>query len=169
MTAHAYSITIWIPMLPDLQVAAGKGNRWAQQKHSKLWHGLVRAAVLEQQFRPEDPLALARVKCVRHSSGQEPDPDNLAASFKAAIDGLVRCGVLEDDKPENFEGRRPTYGYVKSTRAEQGVSIKVTDASIGPDLSIEARYWRLMNWVAEHGGDPVAVAWDMKPAGKGAA
>lgn len=102
-----YLLDFTIPGLPDLQAAAAKGHWRARHAETKRWHDRVRAIVLGDHYLPDKPLERARVHCERHSS-REPDWDNLAASFKPIIDGLTRCGVLEDDKPSvigspNFE------------------------------------------------------------------
>jgi Holliday junction resolvase RusA-like endonuclease len=48
---------------------------------------------------PEVPLTRARLTLTRVSAGKM-DRDNLRSSFKAVVDGLVRCGVLFDDSEE---------------------------------------------------------------------
>lgn len=51
--------------------------------------------------RPNKPLEKAKITCIRYSSA-EPDFDNLAISFKSAIDGLRDAGIILDDKKKNI-------------------------------------------------------------------
>ncbi len=52
--------------------------------------------------KPVKPLPRSLLRLVRYSS-VEPDPDNLAASFKAVIDGLRIAGVIENDRSANVQ------------------------------------------------------------------
>jgi len=89
--------TYRIDELPRLQPA--RGFHWSlEAKYRKVWHALVRCAVGNE--RPEKPLEHALITLVRHSR-LEPDPDNMWASWKPVVDGLVRARVLVDDSPAN--------------------------------------------------------------------
>ena len=54
--------------------------------------------------KPAEPLQRSAIHLIRYSS-VEPDPDNLAASFKPVIDGLREAGVIVNDRSENVELR----------------------------------------------------------------
>lgn len=90
-----------VPVLPELPNRKGQGHHWSREaRYRKSWHWLVRCAV--GNVRPAAPLAHARVVLTRHSR-RAPDPDNLAASWKPVLDGLVRARVLLDDSPAHVE------------------------------------------------------------------
>jgi hypothetical protein len=119
-----YSLTFEIPLLPDSQIAAGKGSWRGRQATAKKWHEHVRAIVLGDHYLPESPLKRARCRYERHST-TEPDCTNLAASFKDVEDGLVRCGVIEDDKPSVIGS--PERVWVKAKRGQGKVRIHVEE------------------------------------------
>jgi hypothetical protein len=103
-----YRLELELRGLPPLQIAGARGHwatRWRKQAR---WKRDV--ATLAAFQRPPAPLERARVTLVR-CCPSEPDPDNLAASFKPLLDGLVEARVLAGDTPDHFEGRRPTYGW----------------------------------------------------------
>lgn len=119
-----YALNFTIPMLPDSQAAAAKGNWRGRRAVKKRWQQHVRAIVLGDHYVPEKPLQRATVRCERHSS-VEPDRDNLASSFKNIIDGLVLVGVIEDDKPSVIGS--PDFVWIKAKRGEGHVRIQVRE------------------------------------------
>lgn len=68
------------------------------------------------------PLEKAKLKLTRLSTRQ-PDFDNLALSFKYVVDGLVKAGVIVDDKYEVIG--ESEYCWEKCKRDEQGVKVEV--------------------------------------------
>ncbi len=122
--AKLYELTIEIPGLPDSQVSAGKSHWRARQAAAKRWYKRVAAVCVGAE--PPEPLQLARVTYERHST-TEPDFGNLVSGMKHLEDGLVRCGVLADDKPSNYEGGAPVYRWVKAKRGEGHVRIRVEE------------------------------------------
>ena len=77
----------------------GKSHwRYADQERKK-WQSAVEAEVL-QAGKPFAPLKRAKLTLIRFSS-VEPDFDGLVRGMKSIVDGLVRSGVLEDDKLSN--------------------------------------------------------------------
>lgn len=94
-----YYLHFEIKDLPKMaNVASGKSHwRYAHQEATK-WKDLVWGAVLEAgNSRPRKPLPKAILHLVRYSS-VEPDYDGLVRGFKSVVDGLVKCGVLINDK-----------------------------------------------------------------------
>jgi Holliday junction resolvase RusA-like endonuclease len=75
----------------------GSWQRAAAER--KKWRSLVEQATLGK--RPSKPLDTARITLTRLSSN-EPDYDNLAASFKSVVDGLRDAGIIVDDKKKNI-------------------------------------------------------------------
>lgn len=82
--------------------------------------------------KPHAPLELARVVLTR-CSASEPDPDNLAASFKPVVDALVAAGVLSGDEPHRFEGRRPEYRWEPAPRHQGRVRVEVEEREPGSE------------------------------------
>lgn len=76
---------------------------------------------------PLEPLSGAKAIFTRHSSF-EPDYDNLVSSFKAIQDGLVRAGVLVDDKPSVLSAQ---YLWKKTSPKNGYVSIEVEEQMRG--------------------------------------
>lgn len=105
-------VLIEVPGLPRLQVAgagAAYGNPYARSAEVKRWKNaaMIKAAAAGL---PDEPFARAWITCTRFSSAREaPDYDNLVASFKPIVDGLVLVGVLLDDNPDVIVGR--TYNW----------------------------------------------------------
>jgi Holliday junction resolvase RusA-like endonuclease len=93
-------VTIEIQDLPKTVNAMGKASIWYAQAERKKWRNEVMAAVVQKPYQEREhlPLKRAAVTLTRCSSS-EPDIDNLYASFKFVIDGLVHAGVIVDDKP----------------------------------------------------------------------
>lgn len=56
------------------------------------------------------------------------DHDNLVSGFKPIIDGLVRCGVLADDKWENIGF--PVYHWEKSSPKDGKIIVLVEESKI---------------------------------------
>lgn len=111
-----YRLEFRIDGLPKVITNGSQGSWKASHFHKKKWKRAVAFAVRYKE--PESPLKAAKVECVRHSS-VKPDRDNLAASFKACVDGLVDAGVLEDDSDEiikemnyRWEKAKPGKGFI---------------------------------------------------------
>ena len=90
-----YRLEIEIPRLPKMN-SSRRVNRWTEIREKDLWTEEIAAATVGK--RPPEPLKRAKVTYIRRSSA-EPDFTNLAASFKHPEDGLVRAGIILDDKP----------------------------------------------------------------------
>lgn len=96
-----YRLHLRIPGLPRIQAAGTRGH-WSQRVREKnYWIDLVGWQAIAAG-RPPEPLKRAKLTLIRHSHG-EPDYVNLVSSFKAPEDGLVQCGVLQDDSPQVVE------------------------------------------------------------------
>lgn len=76
----------------------GRTNKWEYQAYKKEWAELVNAFC-----RPRPPTAIEKSTIllryyfktkIRH------DPDNY--SGKAILDGLVKCGIIQDDSFDNI-------------------------------------------------------------------
>jgi hypothetical protein len=73
---------------------------------------------------PPGPLMRARLTLTRVSAGKM-DRDNLRSSFKAVVDGLVRCGVLFDDS-EDVIGE-PTVRHDAGKKGKGYITVRVEE------------------------------------------
>ena len=93
--AKRYVLEIEIPGLPAMN-SSSRLNRWRDITEKNRWTNEVMLATRGK--RPAKPLQRAKVTYIRRSSA-EPDYVNLVASFKHPEDGLVKAGIIVDDKP----------------------------------------------------------------------
>ena len=117
-----FELDLVIDELPELPNRLQR-KHWSRiQGHRTLWHWRVRSAVARKG--PGKPLDYAMVTMVRHST-RRPDRDNLWASWKPVLDGLVQCGVLIDDDDDHvdFHGG----GWEPAKRKQQRVTIEVRE------------------------------------------
>lgn len=93
-----YELSFVIAALPELPNRRRQGSWQATWKHAKQWKLWVECRC--QDKKPAEPLEQAAIHLTRYSS-VEPDPDNLAASFKPVIDGLTQSGIIVNDRSAN--------------------------------------------------------------------
>lgn len=77
-------------------------------------------------MRPRAPIARASLTLTRCSTTR-PDPDGLTSSFKHIIDGLVKSGVLADDRHENIGF--PTYLWEQAPRGKGCIRIQLIEVN----------------------------------------
>ncbi len=121
--APPYVLEIKFDGLPSGQSLSGR-NPFAIAKERKAWHRIVWFGC--RLKLPPYPLPLVRAVYTRHSASTI-DPTNLGWSFKAIEDGLVGCGVLRDDGPENYVGGKPDCRSKKAPPKGGFVSILITE------------------------------------------
>jgi hypothetical protein len=121
--APPYVLDLKLDGLPDGQQSSGR-NRFAIAKERKAWHRVVWFAC--RLKLPPYPLPLVHAVYTRHSAATI-DPTNLGWSFKAIEDGLVECGVLRDDGPENYVGGKPDCRWEKAPPKGGFVTITITE------------------------------------------
>jgi len=119
-----YKLSIEIPGLPKTVNALGRRHWAVKVKHNRHWDCLVHSVILLEAKLPPKPLEKALVVLTRVSS-VEPDFDNLTNSFKVILDSLIKCGVLEDDRPKNIG--HPTYVWEKCKPGEGKIRIEVVE------------------------------------------
>ena len=73
--------------------------------------------------RPPHPLQSATLALTRYSA-REPDFDGLVSSFKHVIDGLVRSGIIADDKPSIIG--QPAFYWHKTAPKNGHILIQVS-------------------------------------------
>jgi len=112
--------TIHIDQLPPTL------NQWQKMHHMERHRLKQDWAWLIKSQNPEAHEGAVSITYTRFSTSM-PDPDNVAASFKAIGDGLVGAGVIKDDSFKyvtDFTVRWENPGK----RSEQGIAITITDA-----------------------------------------
>ena len=127
-------LNVTIPGLPPMNTADGL-NRWRRHTLKKLWEGKVAGAVLMELGRwPSKPLDRAAVTITRCSSS-EPDFDGLVQGGKFLLDGLVKAGVIADDKPSVIG--QPVFRWEKAPPKQGCVRIVVeaVEVEIGERVS----------------------------------
>lgn len=117
-------ITFEIAGLPKIITNGSKGSWRSSWGEARRWHRLVVDHVVLGRLAPIAPHSKARLKLTRYSS-TEPDFDNLASSFKHVIDGLVKAGILENDKPANIG--KPIYDWQRVPRKQGKITIEVQE------------------------------------------
>lgn len=116
----SYSLAFELQGLPKMPNSL-LGSHWrARAGHAQEWHRKMWRCAWH--LKPEKPLERAVVTFTRYSS-REPDFDGLAGSFKAVADGLVKCGIIVDDRPSCIG--QPTYLWEKCAPKKGHVKIKV--------------------------------------------
>lgn len=117
-----YEIEFEIPGLPPMpnQIMY---RHWAVKRQNALhWKRQVAYAVVGR--RPSRPLVQASVYLTRVSS-REPDWDNLAASFKHVIDGLIVAKIIVDDSMKTIG--QPSITWEKAARKSGFIRVKVIE------------------------------------------
>lgn len=93
---------------------------WAKyNKLKKEWVWLIKAE------NPDTHNGAVKVNYTRVSTNPM-DLDNCAASFKVVGDGLVGCGVIEDDSPDILQELNVKWEKT-STKDNQGVRVVIED------------------------------------------
>lgn len=115
------TLDLTIPGLPPTN-SSDKLNRWVWRKLKKDWEALVITAVLEACGRWPATLDQARVTITRCST-REPDYDGLVQGAKFLLDGLVRAGVIRDDKPSVIG--QPVFAWEPAAPGKGCVRIRV--------------------------------------------
>lgn len=116
-----------------------RANRWAEARSRKEWRGWTYLAALEalrSSGNADDyPLEAVVVEPVFYvRTARRRDDDNLVASLKPLLDGLVDARVVADDRRERLRLERPR--VVVGSR--DGIRLVVREASEGP-LSLGLR------------------------------
>ena len=117
-----YTERIQIFGLPKTINSIGRKHWTVKVREAKHWHHLVHLAL--GQRLPTKPLLKAKISCIRYSS-RRPDYDGLVSTFKHVIDGLVECGVIEDD---NFDViGMPEFSWIKAKQKEGRIEVLIEE------------------------------------------
>jgi len=130
-----YTLEFELQGLPRSQTN-NYANWRTRHKDKKYWEDLIWINTIGK--RPADPVLRAHITITRCST-TEPDFDNLVASGKPLLDGLVKCRIILDDKPSVIG--HPTYLWEKAKRGHGKVKIRVEEVDesveIGPRVSAQ--------------------------------
>lgn len=113
--------------IPDLPLRPNQMLRkhWSfVMKEKKKWHNLIAFYCPRYDGKP---MATAKVTLIRRST-HPCDFDGLVGSFKYVLDGLVKLGVLEDDKYEVIG--EPEYKWEKVKRDSQGIVVVIEEMEV---------------------------------------
>ncbi len=116
-----YRLEIFLMGLPPSNNA--RLHHMARHQQNIHWKGLVWRQTRKKL--PPAPLEKAKLT-VTFCSAVPRDHDNIIASVKPILDGLVVSGVLEDDKIVNIGF--PEYRFEKVKRKDAGVRVVVEEA-----------------------------------------
>lgn len=117
-----YEIEFTLPGLPKV-VNATAGHHY-RRKHAEMSTWVDRVALAVARHKPKAPLAKAYLKLIRHSYVC-PDPDGLVSGFKYVVDGLVKNGVLVDDKMSVIG--MPDYRWEKAHQKKGFITVSVSE------------------------------------------
>lgn len=120
MSEKPYALEIELEGLPHLQ--SGTWGHWAtRRKHDAGWKERIGWEARRLGGKPL--LTDAHIDCIRFSA-VEPDYDNLVASFKPLVDGLVEAGILVNDSPSRLTR---TYAWCNASRSKGRIRICVKE------------------------------------------
>lgn len=106
-----------LPKMPNTLIR----KHWAIiTKEKNKWHGLVKLFLGHQT--PKAPFKKAKLVLTRYSM-RAPDYDGLVGSFKYVVDGLVKAGVIIDDKITVIGNS--DYKWEKCKKLEQRIEVTI--------------------------------------------
>lgn len=118
-------LEISIPDLPLMTNNLLRRHYWFVKNEKDKWHALVFNAVDREWYGKKiKPFEKANILFERHST-REPDWDGLVSGFKFVTDGLVKAGVLIDDKPSVILDAR--YKWHKAKKDRQGIRVFIEE------------------------------------------
>lgn len=123
-----YELRFRLESLPKTTNSIGRKHWAVKAKEARDWHSRVMAITAGR--KPVKPLKYAAIICTRHSSIC-PDYDGLVSSFKHVIDGLITCGIIEDDSMNHIG--MPTFFWEKASPKKGFIEVDVLEA-VPPDL-----------------------------------
>ncbi len=123
-------ISFEIPQLPKLPNQIMYSHWRTRHNHATKWKNLVIEATVKlclwknAELSDRLPFKKARVIITRCSSRQ-PDFDNLVSSIKPLLDGLVKAGIISDDRQDVIA--QPIVLWEKAGRRAGKIKIKVEE------------------------------------------
>lgn len=121
----SYRLELEIRGLPKTTNGHARAHWRRLKAEADLWKNRVWGEVFVKKLaKPSKPLKHAKLTLTRHSSTC-PDADGLVSSWKHVIDGLVKCGILEDDGFENIG--MPDYRWEKVPKNEGKIRVVVEE------------------------------------------
>ena len=106
-----------LPKMPNSLIR----KHWAiVTKEKNKWHGLVKLFL--SYHKPKAPFKKAKLVLTRYSM-RAPDYDGLVGSFKYVLDGLVKAGVIVDDKVSVIG--QSEYKWVQAKKVDQRIEVTI--------------------------------------------
>lgn len=115
-----YMLELRMPGIPS-GPNGGHGHWAAKAKHKKQWR--LKTCLKAVPFAPLIPLSKAEIECIRYTS-HSMDYDNLVASFKAIIDGLMDAGIIVDDNQGVLVKRTYTHEKIRNKYKHVKVTVR---------------------------------------------
>lgn len=119
----AYRLQFEVNKLPLTYNKFNSCHWIVRKKEADFWKDTVKTFVIASGCIPPS-LDRATLTLTRFSS-TEPDPDGLVFTFKYIIDGLVRAGVIKNDRYSNIG--MPNYKWEKAKKSEGKISVLVEE------------------------------------------
>ena len=127
MNQPPYQVEFEIKGLPALPNQIMYRHWAVKRKLAKDWKQLVYFHTMVAG-RPKEPLSTARVTMTRFSA-REPHWDNLAASFKHVLDGLIEARVIRDDSRKTIG--QPLFDWQKTSQKAGFIRVRVEEIPCG--------------------------------------
>jgi hypothetical protein len=110
---------------------SGPSHWIIKKREADKWKGLVAKAICAAGPSPVHlPVERAKLKLTRYSS-VEPDWDGMVAGFKHVIDGLVRAGVITNDRVSNIGQPHYAWEYAKPKQGRIRVEVLIESPEQG--------------------------------------
>lgn len=113
-------ITIIIKDLPKMPNSLLRKHWAIITKEKNKWHTYTKLCL--GLGKPKEPFKKARLVLTRFST-REPDYDGLVGSFKYVVDGLVKAGVIIDDKVSVIG--QSEYKWVQAKKVDQRIEVTI--------------------------------------------
>ena len=121
MSAHGTLVAFFIPGNLDNPLNGTHGHWSTPARRRKAWRENTKAAYLASPRMATAPWTPKRVTLVANVWNRM-DSDGLQAACKSVRDGLVDCGLIDDDGPDS--GHVFLYEQ-RVARAQRGVTVSV--------------------------------------------
>jgi len=116
---HTHEFTLHFAQKPWTTNAERAGNRWERASNVKTWRTAF-FYLAKQQKIPQLTDVQITVE-VQQEKGRLQDVGACNPASKAAIDGLVDAGVMEDDSPKFLT----SITFMQPTRAKNGLTLHI--------------------------------------------
>ena len=117
---ESVSYTLCLSQKPWTTNAERAGNRWQRAELVKTWRTAFKFLALQQRIPMLTDVTITAQP--HQKSGRLQDVSACNPAVKAAIDGLVDAGVMQDDSPEFLTA----ITFLQPVRAENALTLHIT-------------------------------------------